>query len=100
MRLQSNADSKIEALSLHAHATALKNIKEATKDVYKENVKMVEALRYHIEESEMLSRHNVELLEHNQRLRDEKEVSDLLVREKVMSSKRYQQHVRAQINSD
>lgn len=96
MRLQNNADAKIESLATQAHSTALKNIKEATKDVYKENIKMVEALRYHIEESEMLSKHNVELLEHNQRMRDEKEVSDLLVREKVISSRRYQQQVTLQ----
>jgi len=80
-------------LAKQAHATALDNIKEATKDVYKENIKMVEALRYHIEESELLSKHNVELLEHNQRLRDEKEVSDMLVRNKVISTKKFQQQV-------
>ena len=88
-----NADAKIEALASQAHTTALGNISEATKDAFKENIQMVEALRYHIEESDLLSKHNIELLEQTERLKYDKEVSDILVRDKVYATKMLQENV-------
>lgn len=87
IRLQHDADSKISALAGDAHNTAVSNIKETTKEVFKENIKIVEALKYHIQESQMLSRHNLELLSEIQTLREEKEISQVVVQDKVVETK-------------
>jgi hypothetical protein len=87
IRLQRDADSKITDLAGEAHSTAVNNVKETTKEVFKENIKMVEALKYHIQESQLLSKHNLELLAEIQTLREEKEISQVVVQDKVVQVK-------------
>ena len=48
---------------------------------------MVEALRYHIYESELLSKHNTQLIKDMQKAQEEKELGDVMVREKIYETK-------------
>lgn len=63
------------------------NLQDTTRDVYRENVRMAEALRYHVEEGAELEKHNKELSETNRALLHEKDLQNIITKEKVMQSK-------------
>ena len=63
------------------------NLDETTKSVYKENVRLSEALTYHMKEGEMLKKERQRLTEESEHLLGEKEVNDMMVQEKVIQAK-------------
>ena len=63
------------------------NLDETTRSVYKENVRVNEALQYHMQEGEKLKRVKDQLQEENDLLRAEKEMNDMVIKEKVSQSK-------------
>jgi len=71
-----------------------RNLDETTKSVYKENVRLSEALSYHMKEGEVLTKAREKLEEEVAALRGDKQVNDVLVQEKVAQSKNQKQQIR------
>jgi hypothetical protein len=80
-------------LATKAHKEAVTNLKDTTKDVYKENIRMSEALIYHVEEGKELNRMSNELLQKNRELTEENELHHVIVKEKIMQSKKQESEV-------
>ena len=70
------------------------NLDETTRSVYKENVRLNEALAYHLEENELLKKTVKSLQEENDLLNSEKEMSTMAVQEKIISNKQLKQQVK------
>ncbi|KAK6165338.1 hypothetical protein SNE40_022284 [Patella caerulea] len=87
MRLQQEANKKIAELAEKAHSEAISNLDETTKNVYKENVRLSEALNFHMKESDLLKKERAELLTENEQLKGEKEINDIMVQDKIVQSK-------------
>ncbi|KAK0046843.1 basal body-orientation factor 1-like isoform X2 [Biomphalaria pfeifferi] len=94
MRLQQEANQKIAELAGKAHTEAIVNLDETTKSVYKENVRLTEALNYHMKEGEILKKERDKLLEENAILKEEKEVADLMIKEKVAQSRQQKDQIK------
>ncbi len=56
LRLQKEANRRIADLAEKAHAEAVGNLDERTREVYRENVRMSEALALHMEHEEALQK--------------------------------------------
>ena len=70
------------------------NLDETAKSVFKENVRVTEALASHIDEAEQL-RDQVRRLEYeNRQLRNDQELGEMLVQQKVAQSRRNKQTIR------
>lgn len=93
IRLQKEANRKIGELAAKAHKEAVTNLKDTTKDVYKENIRMSEALIYHVEEGVELNRLNNELLQKNRELSEENDLHGVIVKEKIVQCKKQEQEV-------
>jgi len=94
MRLQQEANQKIAELAEKAHTEAISNLDETTKSVYKENVRLTEALNYHMKEGDLLRKERDRLQEENANLMEEKEVTDLMVKEKVVQAKHQKETIK------
>eukprot|EP00794_Sanderia_malayensis_P017759 gene17759-19532_t len=90
MRLQQEASKKIAELAEQAHVEAVSNLDETTKAVYKENIRLNEALAYHLNETKNLEKINGDLKNKNKSLQGEEELNSLVVQEKVVQAKQYQ----------
>lgn len=62
--------------------------------MYKENVRVNEALQYHMAEGEKLNRLKDQLQEENDLLRAEKEMNDMVIKEKVSESKTQKKQIK------
>lgn len=70
------------------------NLDKTAQSVFKENVRVTEALASHIDEAEEL-RDQVKRLEHeNRQLRNDQELSEMLVQQKVAQSHRSKQTIK------
>jgi hypothetical protein len=94
VRLQKETNRRISELAAKAQKEAVSTLDETTKEVYRENVRLVEALKSHMSASEELARQNERLMQKNEQLSHEKEMNDLIVREKIISYKNQSQVVR------
>ena len=66
---------------------------ETTRSIYKENVRLTEALNYHVKYGEDLGIAKKNLSTENKKLRSEKEMNSLIVEEKVIQGKKLQKQV-------
>lgn len=98
IRLQKEANSKIGELAAKAHKEAVGNLKDTTKDVYKENIRMSDALLYHVEEGAELSRINRELMIKNKDLNERADLHSVIVKEKILQAKKQETEVQRNIN--
>ncbi|KAJ3037794.1 hypothetical protein HDV00_001295 [Rhizophlyctis rosea] len=87
IRLQKEANRKISELATKAHREALQTLTETQKDVFRENIRLSDALRVHIQESEDLSKLTTRLEVENRRLEEEKELNGVIVREKIVGGR-------------
>ncbi|KAJ3260990.1 hypothetical protein HK103_006945 [Boothiomyces macroporosus] len=87
IRLQKEANEKISELATKAHKEAVSNLKHTTKDVYKENIRISEALLYHVQDGQELGRINTDLENQNKQLLQEKELHSVIVKEKIIHSR-------------
>ncbi|KAJ3325341.1 hypothetical protein HDV06_004200 [Boothiomyces sp. JEL0866] len=87
IRLQKEANEKISELATKAHKEAVSNLKHTTKDVYKENIRISEALLYHVQDGQELGRINTDLESQNKQLLQEKELHSVIVKEKIIHSR-------------
>lgn len=83
----------IDSRLYHIILCCFSNLDETTRAVYKENVRLNEALAYHLEDNVHLKKH-IELLQaENDTLKTEKEVNNCTVREKVSNNKQLNRQV-------
>lgn len=94
MRLQQEANQKIAELAERAHTEAIANLDETTKSVYKENVRLSEALNYHMKEGEVLKKKVSRLEEENESLKGDKELNDMMIQEKITQVKSQKEQIR------
>ncbi|KAJ3181880.1 hypothetical protein HDU85_003395 [Gaertneriomyces sp. JEL0708] len=95
IRLQKDATKKISELATKAHKEAVANLKETTKEVFRQNIRMAEALRYHVEEEEEIGKTNHQLETINRKLLEEKDLHDFIVKEKILKGKLQDQEIRS-----
>ncbi|KAI9208040.1 uncharacterized protein BJ171DRAFT_636549 [Polychytrium aggregatum] len=93
IRLQKEANKKISELATRAHNEAVANLKETTKDVYKENQRMAAALRSHVQEGEELAKQNAELKEHNRQLCEDRDMHNVIVKEKISQTRQQMEEI-------
>ncbi|XP_078515998.1 basal body-orientation factor 1 [Lissotriton helveticus] len=82
-RLEQEAEKRTAMLAERAHNEAIVQLDERGRAVFKENVRLCEALSYHLAEEDELKKANSKLKEERAALLLEKETSDLLVQEKI-----------------
>ncbi|KAJ8290477.1 hypothetical protein GJAV_G00013340 [Gymnothorax javanicus] len=87
LRLEKEAEQRITVLAERAHEEAIVQLDEASRSVFKENIRLNEALSYHIKEVQELRRMTVALAEENQSLTQHKETSDLMLQDTVSQLK-------------
>ncbi|XP_059546737.1 basal body-orientation factor 1 isoform X5 [Myotis daubentonii] len=83
-RLEQEAEKKVIMLAERAHHEAVVQLNSAGRAVFKENVSLQKALDYHLKEADALQKESAKLLESKTSLLYQKEINDLLVKEKVM----------------
>lgn len=70
------------------------NLDETTRSVYKENVRINEALQYHMEEGDKLKTIKERLQTQNEELEGEKELNTMVIKEKVSQSKQQKSKIK------
>ncbi|XP_006925685.2 basal body-orientation factor 1 [Pteropus alecto] len=83
-RLEQEAEKKIIMLAERAHHEAVVQLNNAGRAVFKENVYLQKALAYHLQEADALQKNSEKLQETQTFLLHQKEINDLLVKEKIM----------------
>uniref|UniRef100_G3SQM8 Basal body-orientation factor 1 n=1 Tax=Loxodonta africana TaxID=9785 RepID=G3SQM8_LOXAF len=83
-RLEQEAEKKIIMLAERAHHEAVVQLNNAGRNVFKENVYLQKALAYHLKEADDLQKNSQRLQETHSILLHQKEINDLLVKEKIM----------------
>uniref|UniRef100_A0A8C5NY51 Basal body-orientation factor 1 n=1 Tax=Jaculus jaculus TaxID=51337 RepID=A0A8C5NY51_JACJA len=83
-RLEQEAEKKIVMLAERAHHEAVVQLNTAGRNVFKENVYLHKALTYHLKEAEALQKSSLNLQESHSCLLHQKEVNDLLIKEKIV----------------
>ncbi|XP_019650186.1 basal body-orientation factor 1 isoform X3 [Ailuropoda melanoleuca] len=83
-RLEQEAEKKIMMLAERAHHEAVVQLNNAGRAVFKENVYLQKALAYHLKEADALQKNSQKLQETQTFLLHQKEINDLLVKEKIM----------------
>ncbi|XP_026881286.2 basal body-orientation factor 1 isoform X2 [Electrophorus electricus] len=81
VRLEKEAEQRIARLAERAHKEAIVQLDGASRSVFKENVRLNEALGYHLKEVEELKRINKTLVEENASLTLNEETSKLRLNE-------------------
>ncbi|XP_049319983.1 basal body-orientation factor 1 isoform X1 [Astyanax mexicanus] len=82
-RLEKEAEQRIAQLAEKAHNAAIVQLDDATRSVFKENVRLNEALGYHLKEVEELRKTNEALAEENASLVLQQETCELMMKENV-----------------
>ncbi|XP_047287736.1 basal body-orientation factor 1 isoform X10 [Homo sapiens] len=83
-RLEQEAEKKIIMLAERAHHEAIVQLNDAGRNVFKENDYLQKALAYHLKETDALQKNSQKLQESHTLLLHQKEINDLLVKEKIM----------------
>ncbi|XP_017331593.1 basal body-orientation factor 1 [Ictalurus punctatus] len=81
--LEKEAEQRIAQLAEKAHNEAIMQLDNVSRSVFKENVRLNEALGYHLKEAEELKRSNKALKEENASLFLDKETSKLMMTDNV-----------------
>ncbi|XP_047395447.1 basal body-orientation factor 1 isoform X1 [Sciurus carolinensis] len=83
-RLEKEAEKKIVMLAERAHHEAVTQLNAAGRNVFKENIYLQKALSYHLKEADALQKTSEKLQENRTFLLHQKEINDLLIREKIL----------------
>ncbi|XP_015281852.1 PREDICTED: basal body-orientation factor 1 [Gekko japonicus] len=92
-RMEREAEKKIIMLAERAHHEALTKLDNAGRAVFAENVRLHEALSYHMKETEELQKSKQKLEENNAFLLQEKETKEMLIQEKVLQSTQHKAQI-------
>ncbi|KPP68910.1 basal body-orientation factor 1-like, partial [Scleropages formosus] len=95
LRLEKEAEQQVARLAERAHKEAVAQLDEASRVVFAENVRLNEALGYHLKEAEELRKCRAALLEENGSLALRKETSEMMVLENVTRLKRQAEEIAA-----
>ncbi|KAM3918767.1 basal body-orientation factor 1 isoform 2-T2 [Leptodactylus fuscus] len=82
-RLEKEAEKKIMMLAEEAHTEAVMQLGEVGRSVFKENVRLKEAISYHVNQSRELQKTVLQLQEERKHLLQEKETNQQLIQDKV-----------------
>ncbi|XP_043929564.1 basal body-orientation factor 1 [Protopterus annectens] len=93
IRLEKEAEEKISQLAERAHNEAIVKLDETSRSVFKENIRLREALSYHMKESTESKKLIQKLQEKNEDLSEYKETNDLLVQQKVSDAQQQKQQI-------
>ncbi|XP_068108221.1 basal body-orientation factor 1 [Hyperolius riggenbachi] len=83
-RLEKEAEKKVVLLAEKAHSEAIIQLDEVGRSVFRENVRLKEALSYHVDETRNLQKSIRQLKDEKERLLQDKESYEKLVEEKVL----------------
>ncbi|XP_077179306.1 basal body-orientation factor 1 [Paroedura picta] len=92
-RLEREAEKKIIMLAERAHHEAITKLDNAGRAVFAENIRLHEALSYHMKETEELQKSKQKLAEDNTFLLQEKETKEMLIQEKVLQSTQHKTQI-------
>ncbi|XP_065885186.1 basal body-orientation factor 1-like [Dysidea avara] len=92
-RLQKEAARRISEVSKNAHDEAISNLDHQTKEIYRKNVQICDALELHTEDAERLKKLNEVMFMENKQLKAEKELGETLVQEKVVQARHHKKLV-------
>ncbi|XP_056410492.1 basal body-orientation factor 1 [Hyla sarda] len=82
-RLEKEAEKKVMMLAEEAHTEAVMQLGDVGRSVFKENVRLKEAISYHVKESRELQNTVLQLQEEKRRLLQEKETHQQLIQDKI-----------------
>ncbi|XP_012372662.1 basal body-orientation factor 1 [Octodon degus] len=83
-RLEQEAERKVVLLAERAHHEAVVQLNAVGRNVFKENVYLQKSLAYHLKEVDTLRKNSENLKESHTSLSHQKEINDLLIKEKIM----------------
>ncbi|CAF4056388.1 unnamed protein product, partial [Rotaria magnacalcarata] len=83
MRLQQETNKRIEEIAEQAQNEALKTLDEKARNIYKENVDLIESLRIYKKELDDLQKSKEQLRKQATLILSDKEMNDLLIKEKI-----------------
>ncbi|CAF2187098.1 unnamed protein product [Rotaria magnacalcarata] len=83
MRLQQESNKKIDEIATRAQEEALKSLDETNRNVYKENIELIESLRTRKQEMDELQRLKEQLLRLIANTSNDKELNEILIKEKL-----------------
>ncbi|KAF6021921.1 CCDC176 [Bugula neritina] len=81
--MQQDTNQKISELADRAHQQAITNLDETARSIYKENVRLTEALRFHTKEAENLRKQNFDLEKGIDELKLQQTDTESVVQQKV-----------------
>ncbi|TPX42022.1 hypothetical protein SeMB42_g03446 [Synchytrium endobioticum] len=87
VRIQREANRRISDLAQQAHQEAVANLDETTRDVYRENVRLAEALKRHVEDGEAVRKRAQGLEAQCRVLVQDRELNEMIVKEKIVRSR-------------
>ncbi|KAJ8341593.1 hypothetical protein SKAU_G00338840 [Synaphobranchus kaupii] len=87
LRLEKEAEQRIAQLAERAHNEAIVQLDDSSRSVFKENIRLNEALSYHMKEVEELRGVTVALAEENHSLTLHKETCDLMLKDNISQLK-------------
>ncbi|GAB1297626.1 Basal body-orientation factor 1 [Apodemus speciosus] len=94
-RLEQEAEKRIIMLAERAHHEAVVQLNTAGRNVFKENVYLHKALAYHLKEAEVRQKNSKKMEESHSCLLQQKEINDLLVKEKIMQLTQQKSQIQA-----
>ncbi|XP_021565268.1 basal body-orientation factor 1 [Carlito syrichta] len=94
-RLEQETEKKIITLAERAHHEAVVQLNNAGRNVFKENVYLQKALAYHLKEADALQKNSQKLQENHTLLLHQKEINELLVKEKIMQLTQQRSQIQA-----
>jgi len=94
IRMKEESNARIEQITKNAHEEAIKNLDENTRSVYKENVRLSEALSLHMTSEDKLKKRVDNLEGVTGDYAAERDLHDVLVQEKIIEAKRQKNHIK------
>uniref|UniRef100_D4A971 Basal body-orientation factor 1 n=1 Tax=Rattus norvegicus TaxID=10116 RepID=D4A971_RAT len=94
-RLEQEAEKRIMILAERAHHEAVVQLNTAGRNVFKENVYLHKALAYHLKAAEAQQKNSKKMEESHSCLIHQKEINDLLVKEKIMQLMQQRSQIQA-----
>ncbi|XP_063712972.1 basal body-orientation factor 1-like [Symsagittifera roscoffensis] len=94
IRMKEESNARIEQITKNAHEEAIRNLDENTRSVYKENVRLSEALHLHMTSEDKLKKKVDNLEGVTGDYAAERDLHDVLVQEKIIEAKRQKNHIK------
>ncbi|XP_032764015.1 LOW QUALITY PROTEIN: basal body-orientation factor 1 [Rattus rattus] len=94
-RLEQEAEKRIMILAERAHHEAVVQLNTAGRNVFKENVYLHKALAFHLKAAEAQQKNSKKMEESHSCLIHQKEINDLLVKEKIMQLMQQRSQIQA-----